>query len=321
MTTFGLKLMVELRSARELIDEAVAAEERELGFVAISDHIHPWLSDHQHSPFAWSVLGAVADRTGSIGIATGLTCPIFRYHPTIVAQAAATIGELSGGRFTLAVGAGERLNEHVAGDAWPAVDVRHEMLGEAIDIMRALWTAEEGTFVTYRGRHLTAEDVRVYDRPELPVDLVVGVSGPASLDLAADHDADGIMATDPEPSLVDGWAQRGGDRSATWTEIPFAVADTAEEGLRLAHERFRFGAPGWKVMAELPNPVNFDAATASVRPEDLAGSIPHGPDPAPYIEATQQFIDAGFDKISFVPVGDDMDRFWDVVDKVRAELG
>jgi G6PDH family F420-dependent oxidoreductase len=228
---------------------------------------------------------------------------------------------MSDGRFTLAVGAGERLNEHVTGAAWPAVDVRHDQLAEAIGIMRALWAADDGAFVTVRGEHFTAEDVRIYDRPDQPVPLVVAVSGAASLDLAASCGAEGIMATDPDPALVDGWAERGGDRAATWTEIPFAVAATEAEGLALAHERFRFGAPGWKVMAELPNPVNFDAATASVREEDLAGSVPHGPDPKRYVEATRAYVDAGFDKISFVPVGDDLDAFFAVVDAVRDELG
>lgn len=320
MPSFGLKLMAELRPPTELVDQAIAAEERGLDFVAISDHIHPWLSDHEHSPFAWAVLGAIANRTESVRIATGVTCPIGRYHPVVVAQAAATIGNMSDGRFTLAVGAGERLNEHVTGHPWPAIDVRHEMLADAIELMQALWTADDGAFVTHRGEYFDADDARIYDRPAEPVDLVVAVSGPASLDLAARCGADGVMAVDPEPGLVDGWAERGGDRAATWTEIPFAVAATEEDGLALAHERFRFGAPGWKVMAELPNPVNFDAATDAVRPEDLAESIPHGPDSEPYIEATKEFLDAGFDKVSFVPVGDDLDRFWDVADAVRSAL-
>ena len=320
MTSFGLKLMSELRGPTELVDEAQRAEAKGLDFVAISDHIHPWLGDHVHSPFTWSVLGAVADRTDQIEMATGVTCPIVRYHPVILAQAAATIGAMSGGRFTFAVGAGERLNEHVTGSPWPAVDVRHEMLAEAVEILRALWTAEEGTFVTYRGRHFTADDVRIYDRPGEPVPVVVAVSGEASLDLASSVGADGIMANMPEAELVDGWSSRGGDASATWAEVPFAASSDSDEGLRVAHERFRFGIPGWKVMSELPNPLNFDAATSIVEPEDMAEMVPHGPDPESYVEATRAFVDAGFDKISFVPVTDDFDMFWQMVDAVRSEL-
>jgi G6PDH family F420-dependent oxidoreductase len=318
VTRFGIKLMVELRGPAELVDQAVEAEQRGLDFAAISDHIHPWLGDHEHSPFAWSVLGAIASRTERIGIATGVTCPIIRYHPAIVAQAAATIGTLSDGRFTLALGAGERLNEHVVGQGWPPVYVRHEMLADAVEIIRAL---HGGGFVTHRGTHLSVEDARVYDVPDEPVPIVLAVSGPQSLDLARDCGADGIMAIDPDEGLVDGWAERGGDRSATWTEVGFAVAPSADEGRALAHERMRFVTPGWKVMAELPNPVNFDAATALVTPEQVGEMVPHGPDPEPYVEAVQEFVDAGFENISFVPIGDDLPAFFDMVEQVRDRLG
>ena len=319
MPTFGFKLMSELRGATELVEQAVRAEEAGFGFLAISDHIHPWLPEHEHSPFAWSVLGGVAARTESIELATGVTCPIGRYHPVIVAQAAATVASMTTRPFTLAVGAGERLNEHVTGEGFPAVDLRHERLIEALEIIRALWSGE---WTTRRGRHFTVEDARIYDLPDEPLRLVVAVSGNSSLDVAEAVAADGIMATDADPALVDGWAERGGDRGATWTEVPFAWAPTAEEGLQLAHERFRFSAPGWKVMSELPNPVNFAAATESVRPADLAGAIPHGPDPQPYLDAVRSYLDAGFERIAIVPVGDDVEgllRFWQ--EELLPELG
>jgi G6PDH family F420-dependent oxidoreductase len=318
MAEFGLKLMSELRDPSALVDQARDAEERGMDFVAISDHIHPWLGDHDHSPAAWPVLGAIAERTERVEIATGITCPIMRYHPVIVAQMAATVATMSGGRFTLAVGAGERLNEHVVGAGWPPIDVRHEMLSEAVSVMRQLWS---GGFSTYRGEHFTAEDVRIYDLPDDPIPVVVGVSGQASLDLAAEVDADGIMAIEPDASIVKRWVDSGGDAARTYTEVAFAVAADADQGLDLAHRFFRFSAPGWSVMSELPNPLNFDAATASVRPEDMADAVPHGPDAKPYVEAVSAFLDAGFSKVSFVPVGDDLDRFWGIVAEVVAELG
>ncbi|HEX2577867.1 MAG TPA: TIGR03557 family F420-dependent LLM class oxidoreductase, partial [Aquihabitans sp.] len=282
MTRFGLKLMSELRTPGELVEHAVAAEEAGFEFVSISDHIHPWLGEHEHSPFAWSVLGAIAQATERIELATGLTCPIVRYHPVIVAHAAATVACLSGRKLTLALGAGERLNEHVTGAPFPAVDVRHEMLEEAVAAITALWS---GSWTTIRGTHFTVEDARIYDLPETPIDIVLGVSGGASLDAAERAGAAGIMATDPEAELVDGWTSRGGSADGTWAEVPFSWAASGEEGLRLAHERFRFGALGWKVLAELPNPVNFDAATEFVTPEVVADEIPHGPDPQPYVQA------------------------------------
>lgn len=301
---FGFKLMAELRDARTLVRQAQAAEDSGFEFVAISDHIHPWLPEHDHSPFAWSVLGAVAARTSNLDLATGVTCPIVRYHPAIVAQAAATVASLTDRQFYLGVGAGERLNEHVTGAPFPAVDLRHQMLGEAMHIMRELWS---GDWTTYRGRHLTVEDARIYDLPERPIQTVVGISGEASLALALQNGADGIMAVDPLSDLVQTWKQESPDAPAgAWTEIPFAWAPTEEEGRRLAHERFRFGVPGWKVMSELPNPVNFAAACQTVTEQDVGESIPHGPDPEQYIKALRSYMDAGFDHISVVPVGDDL---------------
>ena len=306
MTTFGLKLMSELRGPRELLQHARAAEDAGFGFVAISDHFHPWLPEHTHSPYAWSVLGAVAAAQPGLALATGVTCPIGRYHPAIVAQAAATVASLSDQPFTLAVGTGERLNEHITGAPFPAIDQRLAMLRDAVRIIRALWSGE---WTTLRLEHFTVEDARLFDVPEQPPRLVVAVSGDDSMQLAADVEADGIMAVDADPALTKGWTASGGDAAATWTEIPCAWAADTEAGLRLAHERFRFGVPGWKVMSELPNPVNFDAACRTVRPEDVARSVPHGPDPDPYIDAIRQYVDAGFEHIALVPVGDDLDGF------------
>ena len=318
MARYGLKLMTELRDARTLLEHARKGQDAGLEFASISDHFHPWLPEQQHSPFAWSVLGALAARLPDLELATGVTCPIIRYHPAVVAQAAATVATMSDRPFTLAVGAGERLNEHVTGAPFPAVDVRHEMLAEAVDIITSLWT---GDWTTIRGRHLSVEDARLFDIPERPPHLAMAVSGPASLDLASSVGADSIVATDQVPEIVDGWAERGGDRSRTWTEIPFAWAPTEAEGHDLALGRFRFGAGGWKVMSELPNPVNFDSATSNVRPEDLADSVPSGPDPEPYVQAVRTALDAGFERVAFVPVGDDLDgmlRFWS--DRVLPEL-
>ena len=314
MTTYGFKLMSELHGPAALVEQAVAAEEAGLAFVAISDHIHPWLPEHEHSPFAWSVLGGVAQATERIELATGLTCPIGRYHPAVVAQAAGTVGCMTPGRrFTLAVGAGERLNEHVTGGHFPSVDVRHEMLTEACTIIRALWSGE---WTTWRGRHFSVDDTRIHDLPDVPPGLVVGVSGPSSLDVAQEVEADGIMATDADASLPHGWQRRGGAAAETWTEVPVAWAPTEEEGLALAHERFRFGIPGWKVMSELPNPVNFAAATETVRPEDVAEKIPHGPDPERAAVAIREFTDAGFERIAVIPVGDPSRTLRFVVDEV-----
>src|SRR5262249_19598661 len=144
-------------------------------FVAISDHFHPWLTSQGHSPFAWSILGAIAARTQRIGLVTAVTCPFLRYHPAIIAQAAATLPRLSDGRLTLGLGTGEELNEHVIGRRWPPPRVRREMLIESIDVLRLLW---RGGTRSYHGRHIEATRAQIFDLPDRPPAIVVAAGGP-----------------------------------------------------------------------------------------------------------------------------------------------
>ena len=304
MAKFGYKLMTEEHGPKALVENAVRAEAAGFDFVCSSDHFHPWLEEQGHASFAWSMLGAVAQATSTTGIATGLTCPIIRYHPAIIAQAAATVALLSDNRFTLAVGAGERLNEHITGARWPSVPERHEMLGEAIDIFRLLW---KGGVHTWKGEHFMLDHAQLYDTPEQPIAVIVGASGEQSAALAAAK-GDGIMATEPDASLVKGFREHGGKGSA-WTEVSMGYAPSKEAGLKLARERNRFAISGWKAMSEIPTVAGFEAATKQVRPEDLAAQIPAGPDVEPYVQAVKQFLDAGFDHISLTGIGPDQESF------------
>lgn len=302
---FGYKLMSETTGPRELVRYARLAEEAGFDFVGISDHYLPWLESHGHSPFAWSVLGAIAETTERVGIATGLTCPLIRYHPAIIAQAAATIGVMSEGRFTLALGAGERLNEHVVGYGWPPVHHRHGMLREAVEIMRGLW---EGGLFSHSGEYYEVESARIYDLPEEPVPIVIGVSGKKSATMAGELGT-GIMAVQPEPGFIKDWKSAGGGEGARYIELSFAYAGSEKEGLKIAHEYSRFGALGWEVLAELPGVRNFEGATEHIKPEDLKDSIPHGPDPEPYIEHVKKAIEAGYDHVVLLGAGPDQEGF------------
>jgi G6PDH family F420-dependent oxidoreductase len=307
--SFGYTLYCEGNDPLSLVRQAVAAEDAGFDFLVISDHYHPWLPEQQHSAFAWSVLGAVAHATERIRLATMVTCPIIRYHPAIVAQMAATTAILSGGRFTLGLGAGERLNEHIVGRGWPAVHVRHEMLREAIDVIRKLWA---GGYVAHQGAHFTVEDARVFDLPPEPIGVFVAAGGPRAARLAAEK-ADGVCITEPKRRLVDTYRSAGGDAGGVWGQVVLAWAPSKEEGLEDAHAQFRFSAGGWKVQSELPNPVNFAAATVAVTPEVLAGAIPAGPDPAEHLTGMRGFLDAGVEKLAVAYPGDDHDgfmRFW-----------
>jgi G6PDH family F420-dependent oxidoreductase len=303
----GYTLMGEEHGPRELVEIAVQAEARGFDFLAASDHFHPWVPEQTHSPAVWSVLGAVAQATDAIGLQTLVTCPYLRYHPAIVAQSAATIACLSGGRFRLGVGAGERLNEHVVGRGWPAVEERHLRLREALEAIRLLWS---GGYQSYRGEFVTVEDARIFDLPDRPIPVAVAASGDASLQLAIDH-GDELVATEPLADLVAGFRDAKGAEAPALTQIPVSWAATKDAGRENAHRYFRWSALGWKVQAELPNPVNFDAASQTVRPEDLDDSIPSGPDVEPYVQAVERARAAGFDRICFVQIGSDQDGFFD----------
>ncbi|HUH76411.1 MAG TPA: TIGR03557 family F420-dependent LLM class oxidoreductase, partial [Devosia sp.] len=300
MAQFGYKLMTEEHGPKALVENALRAEGSGFDFVSISDHFHPWLKSQGHAPFAWSVLGAIAHATSSVGITTGLTCPIIRYHPAIIAQAAATVAVQSDNRFTLAVGAGERLNENVTGARWPSIPERHAMLCEAIDIFRALW---EGGVHNYGGEWFALNHAEIYDLPDQPIPVIAGVSGPESLELAIAK-ADGIMTTAPDARLVSGFkAEKPG--GPLYAEVTLAYAESEELGRKLAHERFRFSAFDWSVNAELPSVESFEVATKYVRPEDLADIIPAGPNPEPHLKAIRKYLDAGFDHIVLTGVGPD----------------
>src|SRR5690606_8100603 len=152
----------------------VRAEQAGFDFVEVSGHYHPWLHDQGHSRFAWSVLAAIAERTGRIELGTGVTFPTVRYHPAVVAQAAATTALRAEGRQFAGTGSSERLTERVVGAAGRSVDVRHEMLREALQIIRLLWA---GGYRSFRGGHLALEDARLFDLPEEPPRLVVAAGG------------------------------------------------------------------------------------------------------------------------------------------------
>jgi G6PDH family F420-dependent oxidoreductase len=314
----GYKLIAEAFDPKEIVRQGVLAEEAGFDFVEVSDHYHPWLPETNHSGFAFGMLSNLAARTERIGLATGVTCPSFRYHPAIVAQAAATLAILSDGRFTLGVGSGERLNEHVVGDAWPNATTRQHRLREALEIIRLLW---EGGYASYDGRYFQLDDARVFDLPEVLPVIAVAAGGEQAAELAAEL-GDGLFATDPDPELVTAYRQAGGD-GPRYTEVSLAYGPDEDVAAAHAHETFRFGLLGWKVLSELPNPVNFDAATAHITPDHIKEEFGCGPDVATHVAAVQPFVDAGFDHVTLVNAGPDVDGFFthfrdELADAVRA---
>ncbi|MBQ0904210.1 TIGR03557 family F420-dependent LLM class oxidoreductase [Micromonospora sp. U21] len=314
----GYKLSTEGFGPKEIIRQAVRAEQVGFDFVEMSDHYHPWLDVQGHSSFTWTVFGAIAAQTERIGLATGVTCPTVRYHPAIIAQAAATLAIVSDGRFTLGVGAGERLNEHVVGQGFPGAHGRHERLREALEIIRLLWS---GGYQSYEGKHLQLEDARVFDLPEQAPVIAVAASGPASVAIAAEL-GDGLFATEPEPDLVQAY-QRGGGTGPRYAEVPVAWATDEQQAVQAAWQTSRWAVTGWKVMSELPNPVNFDAASRTVTEDDIRQQFAVGPDPETHVQAVRKYVDAGFDHLVLQNAGPDPDGFLDffrdtLADRLRA---
>ena len=308
MATFGYTLMCEQTGPKDLIRYGEQAEKAGFDFTVISDHFHPWLDEQGQSPFAWSVLGALASRTSRMPLMTMVTCPTVRYHPAIVAQMAATIALISDGRFTLGLGAGENLNEHVVGEGWPPANIRHLMLEEAIDIIRRLW---EGRYVSHEGDFFSVHDARLFSIPSPPPAIAVAASGQESCRLAARAGA-ALVAVDPIPELVQMYRDAGGTGPA-YGQIALCYDRDEGRAVKTAHAILRYGLLGWKVMSELPNPVNFEAATKLVREDDVARQVPCGPSVERHIEGIKKYVDAGFERIAVLQAGRDQEgffRFW-----------
>jgi G6PDH family F420-dependent oxidoreductase len=296
--------MTEQSGPRSLVDYAVRAEDAGFEFEVMSDHYFPWLDSQGHSPYAWSVLGAVAHATRRVGLMSYVTCPTLRYHPAVVAQKAATVDLLSQGRFTLGLGSGENLNEHVVGAGWPAVDERHEMLGEAVQIIAALF---EGNLLSFRGDHFQVDSARLWDVPDEPVEIAVAVSGEQSVGSFATL-ADHLIATEPKPGLLQQWDAERTDAdlpaSRKIGQMPISWDPDPDAAVERAHEQFRWFGLGWPVNANLPTTEAFDRATAFVRPEDVAESIPCGPDLDAIVEAASAFWEAGYTDLAIHQIGD-----------------
>ena len=311
MTRFGYTLMTEQSGPKDLVRYAVSAENVGFDFEVSSDHYFPWLASQGHAPNAWTMLGAVAHATDRVKLFTYVTCPIMRYHPAVVAQQAATLQILADGRFTLGLGAGENLNEHVVGRGWPTVDRRHEMLREAIEIIRELFGGE---LVSWKGQHFQVDSARLWDLPETPVPIGVAVSGKKSVEMFAPL-GDHMIAVEPKKELVDGWHHT---RQATGLphgervigQIPVCWDPDRDAAIRRAHDQFRWFGGGWHVNADLPTTAGFAAATRFITPGEVAENIPCGPDLDAMVESVSAYWEAGFTDIALVQIGDDrQDQF------------
>jgi G6PDH family F420-dependent oxidoreductase len=300
----GYWLSSEEQSPRALVENAKRAEEAGFGHVLISDHIHPWVDAQGHSPFVWGVIGSIAEATERIQLGTAVTCPLIRMHPAVVAHAAATAQALMDGRFFLGLGTGENLNEHILGDRWPRADERLEMLDEAVDVIRALLGGE---YETYRGKHYTVEQAKLYDAPKPPPPIIVAAKAENAAKLAAAK-GDGTMNTSPDAEIVEAFRAAGG-KGPIYGKVAGAFASSEEEARRIAKERQPNTAMGGDLSTELALPRDFEAVAELVREEDLEGSVVFGNDPGRWREKVEEFERAGFTHVALHNVGEDQRDF------------
>ncbi len=300
----GYALSCEEHPPNDLVRFAQGAEDVGFSFVGISDHFHPWVDSQGHSPFVWSVIGGIAAATERIRLGTGVTCPTVRIHPAIIAQAAATSACMMPGRFFLGVGSGENLNEHILGDRWPPTDVRQEMLEEAVEVIRLLW---QGGTQSHEGKHYRVENARIYTLPEEPPPIIVAGSGPKAVDLAA-RIGDGFWGVSPKAELLEQFDQAGGT-GPKYGQVTVCWAADEEEAKKTAYEIWPNAGIAGELAQELPTPTHFEQAAQMVTPDDLAESLPLGPDPERHLEQIRAYEDAGFDHVYVHQVGPDQEGF------------
>lgn len=303
----GYAIICEEHPPERAVAHARRAEEAGFDYLAVSDHFHPWNTVQGESPFAWTLIGALTEAT-ELPIVTQVTCPIRRYHPAIVAQMAATAARMCRGGFTLGLGTGEALNEHVVGGEWPNPDRRLRMLDEAIRIVRQLLTGERTSF---HGDVFTVDRATLYTLPQEPLRLAVAASGPDSAALAAEHGD--LIATGPSEQLVGSYRHQGGDGRVLGQATLCFDTDRETAAERMTG-RWRHTAMDWTVNAELPTPEAFETATAHLTRDDIISSEPIGDDIGAILESLGAYADAGFSAVALHNVGEDHGPFLDAAD-------
>jgi G6PDH family F420-dependent oxidoreductase len=235
----------------------------------------------------------------------------------VIAQATATSANLLPGRFRFGVGTGEALNEHILGDRWPAVDVRLDMLTEAIEVIRSLWTGET---ITHRGEHYTVEHARIYTTPDDTISVIVSAFGPKALEVAA-RIGDGWMTTHPDAEMAERYQESGGTGPALGA-LKVCWGPDEADARKLAYERWpTSGIPG-QLSQDLPTPAHFEQAASIVTEEAATEGVPYGPDPERYVEAVRSYAEAGFDEVAITQIGPDQDGFLEFYEReLRGRLG
>lgn len=295
--SIGFVLASEQFPVTELVDLGQAAEQAGFDMVWSSDHFQPWQDNEGHNSFAWVTLAALGQHLQRMALGTGVTCPSFRYHPAIVAEAFATLSQLYPNRVFLGVGAGEALNEQATGSGWGDYAERSGRLREAVELIRKLWSGQE---INHQGVYYQMEHARLYDTPAQPIPIYIAASGPKSMRLAGEH-GDGLI-TDAEravqPALrqafEDGARAAGKDPNEMPILAEHMVVVGNQQDAEKSAELWRFLPKSWSDYVTDPDPVNIHRrADAEVPLKDVFGKWPISEDPQPHIQAIQKLLDSG----------------------------
>jgi coenzyme F420-dependent glucose-6-phosphate dehydrogenase len=301
----GYWLSSEEHGPKDLVRFAVEAEATGIGSAVISDHFHPWVRAQGESPFVWSVLGAIAQATRSLRVGTGVTAPIIRTHPVVVAHAAATVAVQMDGRFFLGLGTGERLSEHVTGQRWPGATERREMLEDAVDVIKQLFA---GGNVNHHGPHYRVENAQQFTLPRTAPEIVLAVSGAKSAALAG-RVGDGMLAVAPNPKLAEAFEAAGGAGKRRLGQLHVCWADSVDKARRCAAELWPNAALKGAALADLARPKDFEAVLAPLPEPALTDGVICGPDPELYVEAIARFAAAGYTEVYVHQIGPDQQEF------------
>ncbi|TAK26091.1 MAG: TIGR03557 family F420-dependent LLM class oxidoreductase [Chloroflexota bacterium] len=323
----GYCAMTEQFHPTDLVRWSKLAEEAGFGGVMVSDHFHPWVPSQGHSAFAWALMGAIGQATGKVTFGPGVTPPGYRYHPAIVAQAAATLAAMYPGRFWLGLGAGEALNEHIIGEYWPEAPTRLDRLVDSIAVIQKLFT---GKVIKHKSEHFNIESARLYTLPEKPPPMYVATSGPIMSERTGKL-CDGIIMVGAGEDRVSnllarfekGAREAGKDPSTMprLMQIHVSLAETREACIEQAVREWPTGGMSFPKQ-DIRNPEDFEVMRKLVRPEDFRNRVLMTPDLDEHVAEIQKYVDFGFTEIYIHQVGKDQAAFIeayakDVLPKVK----
>ncbi|WP_329454189.1 TIGR03557 family F420-dependent LLM class oxidoreductase [Streptomyces sp. NBC_01497] len=306
MTAYGYFLSSEEFGPHELIDQARMAEAAGFEALAISDHFHPWNDEQGQSSFVWSMIGALSQVT-SLPVTTLVTCPTVRMHPAINAQAAATAAVLTGGRFRFGIGTGEALNEHILGDAWPEAPERMDMLEEAVEVIRKLFSGEQ---TTHHGEHYTVQNARLYTRPDEPPPLYVSGFGPRAAALAG-RIGDGFVTMSPDASLVEQFRRAGGGTKPVIGGLKVCWDIDRARAAKTVHRLWPNDQLPGELAQLLPTPEHFQQASTLVTEDMVRQAVVCGDAVDDHVDSVGAYGDAGFDEVYVNQIGPDQKQFFD----------